>query len=79
MAVARKHSKPAVSKEAKEAAKVAEQMYMSLLAKDAPKATPTGYIMGASMVFKMLIDQAEKQGGDRTKLKEQTLAYIQGI
>ena len=79
MPTKRIHVKPAVPKEAKEAEKVAKQMYMSLTSSGAPKATPTGYIMGTSMVFKMLIDQAEQQGGDREQLKAQAIAYIQGI
>ena len=73
----RKHTKPAVPKEAVEADKVAKTMYQSLTAPDAPKAHPLGYIMGASMVLKMLIDQAVQQGEDRDALKQQAMAYIQ--
>ena len=45
----------------------------------APKASPMGYIMGASMVLKMLIDQAVQQGEDRDALKAQAMAYIMAI
>lgn len=38
-----------------------------------------GYIMGASMVLKLLIDQAVAQGEDRDALKAQAMAYIQAI
>lgn len=79
MPTAKQHRKPAVPKEAREAEKVAKTMYTSLLSTGAPKATPTGYLMGASMVLKMLIDQAEQQGADREALKSQALAYIQGL
>lgn len=79
MATKRTHKKPQVSKEAKEAELVAKQMYSSLLQTDAPKAHPIGYIMGASMVIKMLIDQAVKQGEDKDSLKSQTIAYINEI
>lgn len=73
------HTKPAIPKEAVEAEMVVKQMYQSLTAPDAPRATPMGYIMGASMVLKMLIDQAVKQGEDRDKLKAQAMTYIQMI
>lgn len=72
----RAHKKPAVPREAVEAEKVAKQMYSSLTAPDAPKAHPQGYIMGASMVLKMLIDQAVQQGEDRNALKAQAMTYI---
>lgn len=72
----RTHKKPAVPREAVEAEKVAKQMYSSLTAPDAPKAHPQGYIMGASMVLKMLIDQAVQQGEDRNALKAQAMTYI---
>lgn len=71
------HKKPLMPKEAKEAEKIVKQMYSSLTAPDAPRATPMGYIMGASMVLKMLIDQAVNQGEDRDALKAQAMAYIQ--
>ena len=54
-------------------------MYRSLTAPDSPKASPMGYIMGASMVLKLLIDQAVAQGEDRDALKAQVLTYIAAI
>ena len=71
------HTKPAVPQEAVEGEAVCKQMYQSLTAPDAPKAHPKGYILGASMVLKMLIDQAVQQGEDRNELKAQAMAYIQ--
>ena len=79
MPIARKHKKPAVPKEAVEAEKITKQMYSSLTAPGAPRATPRGYIMGASMVLKMLIDQAVAQGEDRDALKEQAMTFIQSM
>ena len=73
------HTKPAVPREAVEGEKVCKQMYMSLTTPDAPKAHPMGYIMGASMVLKMLIDQAVQQGADKNALKMQAMAYIQSM
>ena len=73
------HKKPEVPREALEAEKITEQMYSSLMAPGAPKASPMGYIMGASMVLKMLIDQAVQQGEDRDRLKTQAMAYIMAI
>ena len=73
------HSKPAIPLAAKQAMAVTEQMYQSLKAPDAPKASPQGYIMGASMVLKMLIDQAVEQGEDRDALKAQAMTYITSI
>lgn len=73
------HTKPAVPREALQAEAVTKQMYQSLTAPDAPKATPMGYIMGASMVLKMLIDQAVQQGEERDMLKAQAMAYIAAI
>ena len=73
------HKKPEVPREALEAEKITEQMYSSLMTPDAPKASPMGYIMGASMVLKMLIDQAVQQGEDRDRLKTQAMAYIMSI
>lgn len=70
------HTKPAVPREAQQAGKVADRMYSSLKAPGAPKASPMGYIMGASYVLKMLIDQAVQQGEDRTALKAQAMAFI---
>ena len=75
----RVHKKPAVPREAVEAEKITKQLYSSLKAPDAPKASPMGYIMGVSMVMKMLIDQAVQQGEDRDRLKAQAMAYIQII
>ena len=72
----RKHTKPSFPKEAE---KVTKQMYESLTAPNAPRATQMGYIMGASMVLKMLIDQAVSQGGDKEALKAQAMTYIQMI
>lgn len=73
------HTKPAVPREAVEGEKVCKQMYRSLTAPDAPKAHPLGYILGASMVLKMLIDQAVQQGADKEALKMQAMAYIQSM
>jgi hypothetical protein len=75
----RTHTKPAVPKEAQQAEKIVKQMYSSLTAPGAPKASPMGYIMGASMVLKMLIDQAVQQGEDREALKTQAMSYILSI
>ena len=79
MPTARQHKKPAMPREVMEAEKITEQMYSSLKAPDAPKASPQGYIMGASMVLKMLIDQAVQQGENRDKLKAQAMTYIMAI
>ena len=73
------HRKPEVPREALEAERVARHMYNALSQKTAPKATSGGYIMGTAMVFKILIDQAVQQGGDRAVLKQQALAIIQDI
>lgn len=73
------HTKPVVPLAAQQAMKVTEQMYKSLKAPDAPKASPQGYIMGASMVLKMLIDQAVAQGENRDALKAQAMTYIAAI
>ena len=73
------HTKPAVPKAALQAEAVTKQMYQSLKAPDAPKASPLGYIMGASMVLKMLIDQAVQQGENRDALKLQAMAFIQSM
>ena len=73
------HRKPDVPREALEAEKITKQMYSSLMAPDAPKASPMGYIMGASMALKMLVDQAVQQGEDRDRLKAQAMAYIMAI
>lgn len=70
------HTKPAVSLAAKQAEKITETMYQSLTAPGAPKASPQGYIMGAAMTLKLLIDQAVQQGEDRNILKAQALTYI---
>lgn len=73
------HTKPAVPREAQQAEKVTETMYQSLTAPGAPKASPQGYIMGASMVLKLLIDQAVAQGENRDALKLQAMAFIQAM
>lgn len=73
------HKKPAVPKAAKEAEKIAKTMYMALTAPDAPKATPDGYIMGATTVLKMLIDQAVQQGSEKEDLKMYALKQIMTI
>ena len=73
------HTKPAVPRAAQQAEKITETMYQSLTAPGAPKASPQGYIMGATMVLKMLIDQAVAQGEDRDALKAQALTYIAAI
>ena len=78
-ATKRTHRKPTIPREAIEAEAVAKQMYQSLTAADAPKAHPLGYIMGASMVLKMLIDQAVQQGEDKDKLKAQALTYVAAL
>ncbi len=70
------HTKPAVPRAALQAEKVTETMYQSLKAPGAPKASPQGYIMGAAMTLKLLIDQAVQQGEDRNILKAQALTYI---
>ena len=73
----RKKPDSAVPHEAVEAEKVARRMYESLTSEGAPRATPTGYVMGAGLVMKLLLDQAVSQGGDREALKRQALAYIE--
>ena len=73
------HRKPAVPKVAREAELVAERMYESLKAPDAPRATALGYVMGASMALKMLLDQAVQQGVDKDQLKLQAMAYVQAM
>ena len=73
------HTKPAVPREAQQAEKVTETMYQSLTAPGAPKASPQGYIMGAAMVLKLLIDQAVAQGENRDALKLQAMAFIQSM
>lgn len=73
------HTRPAVSRAARQAEEVTDTMYRSLTAPGAPKASPLGYIMGASMVLKLLIDQAVAQGEDRDALKAQAMAFIQSM
>lgn len=73
------HTKPVVPRVALEAEAITKQMYESLKAEGAPRATPQGYIMGASMCLKMLIDQAVQQGCDRDELKAQAMAYIMAL
>ena len=73
------HRKPAVPLAAQQAEKIVETMYSSLKAPGAPKASPQGYVMGASLVLKMLIDQAVQQGENRDALKAQAMMFIQAI
>lgn len=75
----RTHTAPAVSRVERQAEEVAAQMYRSLTAPGAPKASPAGYITGASIVLKMLIDQAVQQGEDRDALKAQAMAFVQAV
>lgn len=79
MPTKRTHRKPTVPKEALEAEKVAKQMYTSLTQKDAPKATPSGYIMGACYVLKMLIEQAVNQGSNKDGIKLYAHQFIESI
>ena len=79
MATNRNHKKPEIPQVAIEAGLVAEQMYSSLKKKKAPRTTPLGYIMGVSMVLKMLIDQAVQQGEDKEALRAQAMTYIQSM
>lgn len=79
MPTERKHKKPAVPKEAREAEKVARQMYGALTQQGAPKATPGGYIMGACTVLKMLMDQAVQQGCAKEDLKQYVRTFVEGI
>lgn len=73
------HKKPVVPKEVTEAKKVAKQMYDALKAEGAPKATPSGYIMGACQVLKMLMTQAVEQGADKEGLKLFAHQFIHSI
>ena len=73
------HTKPVLPLAAKQAEKVTETMYKALTAPGAPKASPQGYIMGASMTLKLLIDQAVQQGEDRDRLKAQVMTYIAAL
>jgi len=73
------HTRPAVPVEALQAEKVTRTMYEALKADGAPKASPQGYIMGAAMTLKLLIDQAVQQGEDRDRLKAQAMVIIQAI
>lgn len=76
---ARRHTKPAVSREAQQAEQVAGKLYAALTAPDAPRANAMGYVMGATTLLKMLIDQAEKQGEDRGQLRSYALNLIARI
>lgn len=76
---ARNHKMPKVSKEAKEAENIARQMYASLTADGAPKATPTGYVIGACLTLKLLYDQASQQVADKGELKETIIKFVQDI
>lgn len=73
------HARPAMSRAEQQAEAVTQQMYKSLTVPGAPKASPMGYIMGASMVLKLLIDQAVQQGEDRDALKAQAMTFIQSM
>ena len=79
MPTAREHKKPEVSRERNEAERISKHMYNSLLQARAPKGHPTGYVLGAAYVMKMLLCQAIKQGGDKDSLKSQAIALIQSI
>lgn len=79
MPTAREHKKPEVSREMAEAERIAKHMYSSLLQVKAPKGHPTGYILGAGYVMKMLLEQAIKQGDDKDSLKAQAIAIIQNM
>jgi hypothetical protein len=79
MPTSREHKKPNVPHEAQEAERVAKHMYTSLTQAEAPKATPTGYIMGACTVLKLLLQQAAAQGANKDELKQWSLNFIQGI
>lgn len=79
MPTARQHRMPAVSKEQKEAEEIAKTMYQPLTAPGAPRATPTGYILGACQVLKMLTEQAVQQGSDKEKVKTMIQAFVISI
>lgn len=79
MATNRQHTKPAVSKDAKDAEKVTQTLYMALTQEGAPRATPTGYIMAACTLLKMLVDQAEQQGADKEALKQYAFEVVNRI
>lgn len=70
------HKKPDMPKWTKEAEAITCQMYSSLTASGAPKASTKGYVMGACMTLKMLFDQAVKQGEDHDALKAQIITYV---
>lgn len=76
---ARNHKMPKVPTEAKEAEKIARQMYASLTQEGAPKATPTGYVLGACFALKLLYDQASRQVADKGELKETVIKFVQDI
>ena len=65
--------------EAQEAERVAKHMYASLTQVRAPKAHPTGYIMGACTVLKLLFDQAVQQGANKDNLKQYALKFVQDL
>lgn len=75
----RTHTKPAVSREAQQSEQIARTLYAALTTPDAPKASPMGYIMGATTLLKSLIDQAEQQGEDRGQLRSYALNLIARI
>jgi hypothetical protein len=73
------HKRSVAQRVNNEAEKVAKQMYSSLMLKTAPKATPQGYIVGATIVLKALIDQAVQQGSDKEQLRAVAIGLIQDI
>ena len=68
-----------MTKEELEAEKVAKQMYSALTQKGSPKATPSGYIMGACYVLKTLIEQAVQQGSNKDGVKLYAHQFIESI
>lgn len=79
MQTKRNHKKPEVPQQAIEASLVAKQIYRSLTLKSAPKATPVGYVVGACMVLKTLIEQACGQGADKEMLKSVVASFTNDI
>lgn len=79
MPTGRQHRKPSIPKEVLEAEKVAKHIYSSLTSKTAPKATSQGYLLGTLTLFKIIFEQAVKQGGDKEQIKNQAIQFILGI
>jgi hypothetical protein len=75
----KQHKKPLMPKEALESENVAKKLYYALTLKTAPRATPTGYVLGVCTLLKILIDQAEKQGSNKEQLKAQAIDFISKI